>query len=370
MSDEHPNSTASMPTLLRGAQKTYSDAIRAALAREGYDDIPANGLFIVGGLARGDGVPIGRLVAALGITKQGAGQLVDALVTRGYLERTPDPQDRRQLIVTLTPRGQAAAELQMTARQALDAALEASVGAPAVETARRALAALIDPKLTSVQGKTGMSGDLTFDNQRLTGAVFRNRAMARARFEDVDLADSSFIDVNLRGAHISNVNLAGAVIEDANIDGLIIAGHDVAALIREADSKRQADNGAPALSAGSPRAFLPTRDFAASTAFYETLGFAKLLDGDVAIFSSGAGEFILQRRYDPVWAENCMMQLMVDDLDAWWTHVEALDLPGRFGVTAPRAPAMQPWGLPVAYLFDPAGVLWHIAERRPGEAAD
>ena len=27
----------------------------------------------------------------------------------------------------------------------------------------------------------------------------------------------------------------------------------------------------------------------------------------------------------------------------------------------PKAPAMQPWGLRVAYVFDPSGVLWHIA---------
>ena len=31
---------------------------------------------------------------------------------------------------------------------------------------------------------------------------------------------------------------------------------------------------------------------------------------------------------------------------------------------------MQPWGLRVAYLFDPAGVLWHIAERRPDTPQD
>ena len=26
-----------------------------------------------------------------------------------------------------------------------------------------------------------------------------------------------------------------------------------------------------------------------------------------------------------------MMQLMVDDLDAWWAHIDALDLPSKFG---------------------------------------
>jgi uncharacterized glyoxalase superfamily protein PhnB len=69
-------------------------------------------------------------------------------------------------------------------------------------------------------------------------------------------------------------------------------------------------------------------------------------------------------------AENFMMQLMVDDLDAWWAHIDALDLENKFGVPAPRAPAMQPWGLRIAYIVDPAGVLWHVAQRRPGTPQD
>ena len=116
------------------------------------------------------------------------------------------------------------------------------------------------------------------------------------------------------------------------------------------------------------RPFLPTRDFEASRSFYESLGFTKLLDGDVAIFAAGASSFILQRHHEE--GCNTMMQLMVDDLDAWWAHVQSLDLPGKFGVAAPRPPALQPWGLRVVYLVDPAGVLWHIAQRRPGRAQD
>jgi predicted enzyme related to lactoylglutathione lyase len=118
------------------------------------------------------------------------------------------------------------------------------------------------------------------------------------------------------------------------------------------------------------RPFLPTRDFDLSKTFYEALGFEKLLDGEVAIFKVGSGGFILQRRYREEWAENCMMQLMVDDLDAWWAHIEGLNLGDRFGVQAPRAPAMQPWGLRVAYLVDPGGVLWHVAQRRGGAPQD
>jgi len=118
------------------------------------------------------------------------------------------------------------------------------------------------------------------------------------------------------------------------------------------------------------RPFMPAKDFDLSKKFYEALGFEKLLDGDVAIFKTGSGGFILQRYYQKDLAENFMMQLMVDDLDAWWAHINALDLPAKFNVPPPRAPAMQPWGLRIAYLVDPSGVLWHIGQRRAGAIQD
>lgn len=87
--------------------------MHGALTEAGYDDIPKSGLYVIGGLALGAGdVPLGALVRDLKTSKQAAGQLVDALVLRGYLERTPDPNDRRKLTVTLTERGRAAAAVQ------------------------------------------------------------------------------------------------------------------------------------------------------------------------------------------------------------------------------------------------------------------
>lgn len=118
------------------------------------------------------------------------------------------------------------------------------------------------------------------------------------------------------------------------------------------------------------RPFVPTRDFDLSKRFYEALGFKKVLDGEVAIFNAGSGGIILQRHYQEDWAGNFMLQLMVDDLDAWWNHLASLNLAERFGVPQPKAPAMQPWGLRVAYVVDPAGVLWHVAQRRPNAPQD
>ena len=115
------------------------------------------------------------------------------------------------------------------------------------------------------------------------------------------------------------------------------------------------------------RPFIPARDLELSKRFYVRLGFEKVLDGDVAVFRVGRGGFILTRFHE---VENFMMQLMVDDLNAWWTHITSLDLENEFGVPAPRAPAMQPWGLRGAYVIDPSDVLWHVAERRPGVPQD
>ncbi len=118
------------------------------------------------------------------------------------------------------------------------------------------------------------------------------------------------------------------------------------------------------------RPFLPAKDFELSKRFYEALGFTKVMDGEVAIFRIGPSSFILQNYFQKEWAENFMMQLMVDDLDAWWAHITSLDLPEKFGVQMPRAPALQPWGMSVAYVFDPSGILWHVAQRRPNVPHD
>ncbi|HEX4122321.1 MAG TPA: MarR family transcriptional regulator [Verrucomicrobiae bacterium] len=134
-----------MPALLRHARVTYGVAMRNALEEAGFDDVPKNGLYVIGGLALGaEDIPLGQLVKELRVSKQAAGQLVDTLVLRGYLERTVDAADRRKLTVALTERGRAAAATQAKARERIDAELLARVGPEDVKRTRRTLAALID----------------------------------------------------------------------------------------------------------------------------------------------------------------------------------------------------------------------------------
>jgi DNA-binding MarR family transcriptional regulator len=134
----------SIPALLRHARYTYGTAMREALEAAGHGDIPKNGLYVIGGLALGAGdAPLSVLIRDLRISKQAAGQLVDALVERGYLERTQDPDDRRRQVVALTARGRAAAEAQCAAAQRIDAQLAERVGATAPGKLRKLLAVLV-----------------------------------------------------------------------------------------------------------------------------------------------------------------------------------------------------------------------------------
>jgi len=132
------------PALLRHARSTYGEAMRGALEDAGYEDIPKNGMYVIGGLAMGaGGVPLGQLVKELGVSKQAAGQLVDMLVLRGYIDRAADPNDRRKLTVTLTERGRAAAAIQKEVVKKIDVDLATRVGEEEILCARRVLAALI-----------------------------------------------------------------------------------------------------------------------------------------------------------------------------------------------------------------------------------
>ena len=72
--------------------------------RRGFDDVrPAHG-FAFARISVGDATTA-DVAVHLGITKQAAAQLVDHLVERGYVERRPDPRDRRARLLVLTERG-------------------------------------------------------------------------------------------------------------------------------------------------------------------------------------------------------------------------------------------------------------------------
>jgi DNA-binding MarR family transcriptional regulator len=55
-----------------------------------------------------DGMRLTRLAELAGITKQSAGEIVDDLVKGDYVERIPDPADKRAKLIRLTEKGRRA----------------------------------------------------------------------------------------------------------------------------------------------------------------------------------------------------------------------------------------------------------------------
>ena len=96
--------------------------------------------------------------------------------------------------------------------------------------------------------------------------------------------------------------------------------------------------------------------------FYEEVGFEiDWRDDTIAVIRKDTCRFFLQNiSYE--WAEgNFMMSLEVDDLDAWWKHLESLRLAENYSGVKLRSPEDYPWGKREIHLIDPCGVLWHIA---------
>jgi hypothetical protein len=114
------------------------------------------------------------------------------------------------------------------------------------------------------------------------------------------------------------------------------------------------------------RPFLPAKEFETSLRFYKAIGFEAYPLGEaLAEISLGTHAFLLQGNYVKEWAENTVMHVLVEDVDAWWRHIDSLALPRQFDVSPPAPPRVEPWGLTVAYVFDPSGVLWHFAQATP-----
>jgi DNA-binding MarR family transcriptional regulator/catechol 2,3-dioxygenase-like lactoylglutathione lyase family enzyme len=142
------------PALMRSARGAYAQSIRAQLHAIGLDDLPRNGAFILAGIDTAGG-PRHDLPSELGVTKQAVSQVIDLLVNRGYLEREPDPDDRRRVRLELTGRGEDAVAAVLRGVEAIDRQLDEVVSPEQVSALRSVLSALTDIKRTDIATGAG-----------------------------------------------------------------------------------------------------------------------------------------------------------------------------------------------------------------------
>ena len=110
------------------------------------------------------------------------------------------------------------------------------------------------------------------------------------------------------------------------------------------------------------KAFVPAKDFDLSKRFYQDLGFIVAWSSDdLACLRHGNSSFLLQKFYNKEHAGNFMMHLLVEDVEAWWRHVQAQKLIAKYDAKT-DPPADRSWGMRDFVIVDPTGVLWRIGQ--------
>jgi DNA-binding MarR family transcriptional regulator len=90
--------------LLRLVYQHYAQDIEAALGEAGFDDIRPAAANVFP-FVPPEGITVSGLADLARVRKQTMAQAVDQLERTGYVERRPNPRDRRSRLVFLTERG-------------------------------------------------------------------------------------------------------------------------------------------------------------------------------------------------------------------------------------------------------------------------
>lgn len=136
--DQEPLAFSALVLALAGE---LVQGIHERVVAAGFDDLrPAHG-FAFARISHG-GATTAELGEHLGVTKQAAAQLVDELVRKGYVERTPHPTDARARLLRLTERGWACTRAADTAAVAAVAPYREALGAERFAALVRDLGAL------------------------------------------------------------------------------------------------------------------------------------------------------------------------------------------------------------------------------------
>ena len=138
-----------LPALLNEVKELAVAELHRRLADEGHGEIrPGHGC--VFRFIDVEGSRLTDLAERSGLTKQAVGEVVDDLERLGYLERVPDPEDRRAKIIRLTKRGWDAQEAASRIFADIERRWAAEVGDDLIRTLREALEAVVESERAAV----------------------------------------------------------------------------------------------------------------------------------------------------------------------------------------------------------------------------
>jgi len=114
------------------------------LATRGYDDLARSDGYVFRALAE-QPLTTSALAARLGVTKQGAGQIVEDMTRRGYLTSRPHASDARARLLDLSERGRGALASARSFHRRYERSLAREHGTEAVAGLRALLTEMAGP---------------------------------------------------------------------------------------------------------------------------------------------------------------------------------------------------------------------------------
>ena len=137
------NSNVNLGLLLREPYRIGNEELHRRIAARGHHEIraPHGNVF---GFLDAEGTPVSELARRAQITKQSMAELVAHLERHGYVERIPDPADRRAKLVKATTRGREVYAAALEAIRDIEQDWTARLGPGKMRALRRLLRELND----------------------------------------------------------------------------------------------------------------------------------------------------------------------------------------------------------------------------------
>ena len=139
---EEPSHHASLGLLLRLAHQQWTLAVETKLAEEGFDDIKPHYANIFT-FVPPEGMQVSQLTELAHVRKQSMTQTVEELEKLGYVERRPDPGDKRGKLVFLTERGKKVSPIARAAGKLVDQHWAELTSVEEIEALREALRSVL-----------------------------------------------------------------------------------------------------------------------------------------------------------------------------------------------------------------------------------
>lgn len=129
--------------LLRLVAQHWGEDVDDDLRAAGFDDIRAPHANVFPFVPT-EGASVSAIALRATVRKQTMAQAVDQLERAGYVERRPDPHDRRARLVVLTERGESVRDTAVAATRRVERRWAELVGTDDLEALRELLVRLLD----------------------------------------------------------------------------------------------------------------------------------------------------------------------------------------------------------------------------------